>query len=831
MDYRSCHWLIAILSLSLILFNGPVYAFFPSNFREYIFGLGGTSHQSITRDVIDDILTGSTRYFPEVTSLTTYMKKAREEIADNVQKPDDLSDPENDLSETHFDGENFDGGQTRLLHKIDEIVASLQAPGGVTSLIDVTNAREQLGRALHTVQDFYAHTNWVEMGQENPHPDLGMKNEDGSPKEIVFAREKDPTCVDCKGSFDLACAGACMVPGYSTSLLTNIIAKGFGFIATGACFASCTCPDCSANLIHTNATGANALGGDLTSGYYQGEGKDAPPGVAKCHHGGLSDFSTGGILSPLQYRTGINKDSLACNWSPHHDKHHKAVDLAKRASRAYIDIIKGQLTDLQLRLLFGIGPTLAFAIDTTGSMNSVIDSVRAETIKIVDDRVGTPNQPSLFILAPFNDPGIGPLTSTPDADLFKSSLNALTATGGGDCPELSMEGMLLALDALPTGGTLIMITDAAAKHPESANQVIAKAGEKKIKIYIFLFNSECSDDPAYDRVTSETGGQLFNGLDLGDADLIPQLIDVVVSADIVNLIQLQFAPSHNGPPLDLDDFDYTRTPSRLARKSFWKRADSSPYNASAILPLDPAMSRVTFSVSGAKSLTLTRPDGSIVKSTDGGVSTVTLTSGIFITATSPAAGLWKASISECANCTLAVFGDSALDFTSFDFVEPQGGHHPGYFPINATLIPGTAYPVIARLDGNFTSANFSLRAPDGRLITLVNMKPGTGEEGMPPINEFFGAVEVPNENFLVYVNGEDKDGQHFVRVLPALLGNTQLNGTANGTTLTNSTSILPISTPLYPNSTISSETLGPIGAGATAPMGSGYDYKDTTTLM
>lgn len=35
----------------------------------------------------------------------------------------------------------------------------------------------------------------------------------------------------------------------------------------------------------------------------------------------------------------------------------------------------------------------------------------------------------------------GPLFRTTDANVFKAQINALTASGGGDTPELSMSGL------------------------------------------------------------------------------------------------------------------------------------------------------------------------------------------------------------------------------------------------------------------------------------------------------------------------------------------------------------------------------------------------------
>ncbi|KAH0555673.1 hypothetical protein GP486_006381 [Trichoglossum hirsutum] len=761
----------------------------------------------MTRDVVNHILLDADGYFPgEIKTLTTFMIKARNAIADADSDVD--SDEDHD-SAAHFDAENFKGGQDRLVAQVKAVVSALADSDG-------TEARKQLGKALHTVQDFYAHTNWVEMGQADPHPSLGKEGVD-----IVFAGIDDPTCVDCKGNFDTGCANVCLGAGLDLAgLLTNIITGVGLLVGEGVCLAACTCPDCSNNLIH--AAGGNALGGDLTSGYYHGEGPehDAPASGIKCHHGGIADTSTLSFGSPVQYRAGINKDSLACNWSPHFNYHTQAVTLAKRASRQFIDLIRDKIPEAdrqkQMRILFGVGPPLAFAIDTTGSMGGYISAVRAQTIQIVDSRLGTPNQPSVFILEPFNDPAIGPIVATSDGDAFKAALSGLSATGGGDCPELSMEGMLAALAQLPTGGSLIVITDAAAKNPDLADQVIDQAVAKKVKIFFFIFDSLCSEEPAYGDIAEATGGQAHTGLDLADASLITSLIDVAVTADIVNIAQ--YAPSHDGPPLDLDDFNaFGTTPRRVRR--FSRRAISTPFNTSASIPLDPAMSRATFSVSGASGLALTRPDGSLVMPTDTGVSTVTLSSGIFTTVLTPPAGKWGVKITDCSNCTLAVFGDSSLKLSSFDFVK-DGGGHPGFFPITDPLTAGADYPVIATLDGNFSTVKFQFRSLDGGVIRDINMESGTGEEGMPPKNSFFGAVQVPRESFLIYVSGNDTAGHSFVRVLPALVGPTPSNGTFNGTNPTNTTS-----------STLPTSSSGPYANSTSMTTSGSSDFEDTTTVI
>lgn len=53
----------------------------------------------------------------------------------------------------------------------------------------------------------------------------------------------------------------------------------------------------------------------------------------------------------------------------------------------------------------GSSKALCFVIDTTKSMSDDIEAVRAVTSSIIDNEVGTENEPSAYILVPFNDPG------------------------------------------------------------------------------------------------------------------------------------------------------------------------------------------------------------------------------------------------------------------------------------------------------------------------------------------------------------------------------------------------------------------------------------------
>lgn len=48
---------------------------------------------------------------------------------------------------------------------------------------------------------------------------------------------------------------------------------------------------------------------------------------------------------------------------------------------------------------------LCFVIDTTGSMSDDIAEAKRVSLEIIDRKRGTEEEPSAYILVPFNDPG------------------------------------------------------------------------------------------------------------------------------------------------------------------------------------------------------------------------------------------------------------------------------------------------------------------------------------------------------------------------------------------------------------------------------------------
>jgi Tol biopolymer transport system component len=475
------------------------------------------------------------------------------------------------------------------------------------------------------------------------------------------------------------------------------------------------------------------------------------PNDFKCSHGGrvqvfagpvvvhtAKDDSGKGILS-----SGINKDAKKCQMSPHHDKHVAAADLAKKATKLHLDDLKARLGLAKMKILLGGGTTIAVAIDTTGSMGGAISQVKDQIIEIIDSRVNTEEEPGKYVLVPFNDPNIGPVTATDNRSEFKNALRSLEAFGGGDCPEFSMTGMLQALDHLDAGDELLMFTDASSKDGVLAGAVESAAVSKGVRISPVTFGSCSPLDPAFIRVADATGGQVFQ-LGQTEAGSITRLADFIVRSRSVDLLHI----------------------------SDTLTGSAKTYAA----PVDSTMTRITFSVGQATNVVLRRPDGSQVQASDPGVQFISVTTGRIYSITNPTLGSWSIQISGTGNFSLRVSGESSLDFSYFRFVESSGRPgHPGLFQSDGFPQVNQTNTVMAQLSPEAATTNLELRRFNGTFLQGIstheigwaNDDPAEESFSTGPVRQYVGDIATPSTPFRAYATGLDVNGYPYQRVVSA----------------------------------------------------------------
>jgi hypothetical protein len=108
-------------------------------------------------------------------------------IKDIVKYNTETDRNQND-SALHFDNENFSEGSQRLINLKKEIIDIAQKQSSRERI------RSRLGGALHTVQDFYAHSNWVELQNQKNNGNPTINKELGRGKISNVADQNTPTC-------------------------------------------------------------------------------------------------------------------------------------------------------------------------------------------------------------------------------------------------------------------------------------------------------------------------------------------------------------------------------------------------------------------------------------------------------------------------------------------------------------------------------------------------------------------------------------------------------------------------------------------------------------
>jgi hypothetical protein len=168
------------------------------------------------------------------------------------------------LPYAHFDAETFTQSNQRVINFTTQIYSEINSD-------DYDTARALSGQIMHTIQDFYSHSNWVEMGHTNDiNYAIGSVQFNSLP---VATAADNVTCVSNCTEVSVTCSPFIQL---LNSFLQLIKFHSF----------KVTCPilyyRCTGNLVQLNK---------LVSGYYSGQKLDngdtiaKPDGMLKCSHG------------------------------------------------------------------------------------------------------------------------------------------------------------------------------------------------------------------------------------------------------------------------------------------------------------------------------------------------------------------------------------------------------------------------------------------------------------------------------------------------------------------------------------------------------------------
>ncbi|CAF0781140.1 unnamed protein product, partial [Rotaria sordida] len=227
------------------------------------------------------------------------------------------------LPAAHFDSEAFSNGSRRIIKLRQRIINDALAKKK-----NLTEARKCLGQLLHTLQDFYSHSNWIELGKTGINDRLGIDENIGP-----VAAPNQPTCTSNGCSkirvrcsfYQKITLNRCPLEYYKcqNNIRPEIIARGL-----------------------------------LTSGYSSNQHNEnndpvtKPINVEKCSHGSVMD-----LTSHQPAIGGINKDTIIPIYSPRFDLHYEAANRAVIATERFFDDLRRDLGNDKFDHLFAIHPT------------------------------------------------------------------------------------------------------------------------------------------------------------------------------------------------------------------------------------------------------------------------------------------------------------------------------------------------------------------------------------------------------------------------------------------------------------------------------------------
>ncbi|XP_044079816.1 von Willebrand factor A domain-containing protein 7-like [Siniperca chuatsi] len=622
-------------------------------------------------------------------------------------------------SSYHFDNENFAEGRKIITEGLSAVKASNKRG-------NFDAARETLGVILHPLQDFYSHSNWVEM--ENKFPNSNLIRSDTSIGNI--AAKSRATCRNCNGN------------------------------------------DCTNNILEDILRAKI-----LTSGYFGAVPFFSTKPNGKCSHGGFFDQTSG-----IQPKGGINKDKLS---SSHGHLHIKAANMAMAATSELLQDIRGAAGDRLFLLMMGISrgssKALGFAINMRGSMSDDIEAVRTVTSSIINSKARREDEPSLYILVPFNDPDFVSLTKTTDPEVFKTAINSLSASSRGDLKELSLSGLQLALSSAPSNSEIFVFTDAPAKDTHLKSTVIALIERTKTVVNFMITNipgfrrrrqsgndqqqrrSQMSESDAqlYRDLAQASGGQ---AIEVTKSEL-PVATRIVIESSSSSLVTLLQAARNLGKA---ENFTFT---------------------------VDESVRNLNIYITGSSVIfTLISPSGESQQSTDttGSLITASQSVGNFKTLhLKTQVGLWEIKMVSTNPYTLKVMGESPIDFL-FDFLEVSQGLFGGFHVVDNRPRAGVNGSLLVTVTGS-----------DSATVTEVILveSSGSGEvngsvEAQGGQNFLVRFDRIPSQVFVVLVKGQNSNGSSESSVIFQRQSPTNIRASTLTVTAVDSNSILVPGTPL-----------------------------------
>ncbi len=579
----------------------------------------------------------------------------------------------------HFDSDNFVGSarQIRALfvraHALMRIWDGEQDKSSSVSRQTLAAARLTLGKAIHTIQDFYAHSTWANFRTDDEiwtglndfmtssSADVSLLRLDQLARAEPAKSELTTTSEggNLSGSFcnsrSILAAASGLTPEENEGNYEVVPRTGVSSAAWWESTEAIAVNLVSGLLYHAPASdefarsrcdhgvAAKAL---FENAYYSGIAKDMPgwplsPGAAGRVTGRdgpiEDDYSKEPATRAYPPWATTSEQQAAADATP---LYLRASRQAALHTGAALDVLQAFFQQRALtagegeRLadaLFGGGGTFpqfgqAFVIDRSGSMADVLPGLVAAIETLLEDGMQ-------FVLVDYlgdarAPSGVDVTVTTGSAADMRSRLSQLSGRGGDGCATPTWAAISAAVARTPSGATLTVITDASASDSALEPSVTAAAQAKGIKI-VKLISGACSPlDPSYEAGSHNTGGSLV---------LLEHGID-----DFAPILRASGA-------LTTPRVVHTEAATLTGQKT-------------VAFPVESGSARLSIAVHGSQiAMIVTRPSGAPLVGNLGVTVSQSLNGRIY-SVDAPEQGVWQVSLSGAGEYAVSVYSSAVIDF-------------------------------------------------------------------------------------------------------------------------------------------------------------------------
>ncbi|XP_049752935.1 hemicentin-2 isoform X2 [Elephas maximus indicus] len=378
--------------------------------------------------------------------------------------------------------------------------------------------------------------------------------------------------------------------------------------------------------------------------------------------------------------------------------------------------------------------SLAFVFDVTGSMWDDLMQVIDGASRILERSLSSGSHAiTNYVLVPFHDPDIGPVTLTSDPAVFQRELRELYVQGGGDCPEMSVGAIKAAVEVANPGSFIYVFSDARAKDYHKKEDVLRLLQLKQSQV-VFVLTGDCGDRThpgylAFEEIAAFSSGQVFH-LDKQQVTEVLKWVESAIQTSKVHLL----STDHE------EEGDHT-----------WR------------IPFDSSLKEVTISLSGpGPEIEVRDPLGRIVQKDEGLNVLLNIPDSAKVVAFKPEhPGLWSIKVYSSGRHSVRITGISNIDFRAGFSTQPSLDlNHTIEWPLQGVPISLVINSTGLQAPGHLDSVELS-NSSGQPLLTLPTLPLSNGSThqlwGGPPF-------QAPQERFYLKVKGEDHEGNPLLRV-------------------------------------------------------------------